>query len=631
MSENSNNRVCPSCGAEQTSQLAMFCSSCGALLGMTSRKPVGEPADTSSEIQNTDTREEAVTTADESQNEDACKDAPIPDETEVPKAEEQPSSVKENTRPIVEEPRVDIRKEVPVTAEPVTVSAQKNEASVLMKGTAPQKAPEAHPHHSDEAVVEDTVSHAKNFMRRNHGLICSLILFAAAVILALLALFPVAYSVIEVNERDEIRMDYDSLDVVELTVASFFAYSDKQISSTPLYKQHTKDMEGVNFNKLSKYDEAELSELMKDELQLELMRSATPIRISMIVAAVVTVLYLLLCALLAFTALIAFFGALARTLQGKHRDGKMQRAATRLLWLTTAMIPLFIYVLIQFTYFGIGRLAMFSSLGGGVSNTLVVSLAVALIASVLICILCFVEQKRVNEGHVDKKTGKGIVALVLIPIMLATSFMPALKLSFAANGNKSVEYGEIYVSSSEIHELTSLDLKTLVSLKSSEAKLVIAETSAEIVDGELDEAVTGFDLLNLVIVSCGRTNVTVFYIVKLVLEALAMLFAALTFSAISRSTFLQKSGRRISGAFKIVTLILALANLVITVVLAIIAKLAISNDIASYVKVGVSFAPVLLVILAIVVIIVDKDRSIEEVRSDFDNPDVSYVSYLKLK
>jgi hypothetical protein len=455
-------------------------------------------------------------------------------------------------------------------------------------------------------------------------------MLVVSVIMLALAFCPFAYTEAKISDDLSIRVRYTPLDSVNLAISSFYTLDREDVLESDIYAE-LEDFDIYSYgSELSLGQKNQLAKMMKKSLLLIMMSEDTPVRFGMILAAVISAIYLVFALVLFILSFSAFIIELVNKKHRSNSERNINKSTVSMLWLLFAFLPIMTYALLQMCRFGKnGDAQLYISGGRGISWGLIASLAVAVAATLFTVIRYSVLKRKKGEGEPRTKTGSHILCLVLSVLLIISVFLPLTSITFASmNDDFEYEQKTVYVSISDVEIMSSSDVEQHADSTTKGTYPRLLKAASDIVLGEDEKAVSEYDVLNLLVFSYGRKNVSVLYAFIVILTLISTVFAAmLVRSTLKRVLFTSDNDVAIQ-ALKIFNLVTVCIDFILMYIVNKIAEGCIDGELIRFMNVKMGIAPVLMLLFAIAnVCTVGADRGFVS-DCDYDNADVSYAPYV---
>ncbi len=476
----------------------------------------------------------------------------------------------------------------------------------------------------------------KAFVRSR--LVMSALAFILALTVLLLMLFaPLAYSGTALDGYD-IDIEYTGMDAFLLLYHSMLSRSEKSIENSQLYKQTLKDyltyLNSDEYKLLSKAQRGEiLSNIAKNRLFISLESRDVDLRLETVLSALVISIVLLICTIL----LIYSFASLSKEIMGKFTHKKQKNSAfnsqLHMLWLLSMLLFSAIFCLSSLGYFGKGTpLSSYSANGCGLSYGIILALVFSSVISVYsvfrLLLLNSEKQKSEPSPYIKK-----LFMLLLVFVILISAFMPVVSMTFYKGGIMLSKTEKLGISVGDIPLLSESEVKYHNSIGNNSHTENVLKTCEDIFFSSSDKSAMSKSILSDLIIGVDKNDVSpLFAVIKITVCVLLFIVSVLIVN-ILRSFLLGEHRGKAIKRFKILAALLAMAESVLSIVLAVISMLAVSSELSSFISVSFGMGPTLLFISAILLLFMraESDTKSEYADSWYDNADVTYAPYVVKK
>lgn len=466
----------------------------------------------------------------------------------------------------------------------------------------------------------------------SNRLVIRVALFLVSVVMLLLIfLVPTSRSYMSTEDGVEYSIDYTAVDSVKLAVYSYLSYGDSRLAETESYKRLLECSDELFILGSYANDEKRipiLEEAAECSLYVTLMSREVPLTFDVAVAAVASVLMIALAVIFAISAAYALTLEALRVLFDVRvrRDGR--GLVMKTLWLSAAAVPLFGYAHAQLADFGMSKsLGSYSAGGGGLSVGFVF-LSIVAAVGVIYSVLCFILPKLLKHGiKVTASTVKSAASALLALLMLILMLCPMVAVKLA-NPYYPKNTDTIGLSVGDIYYTTGDDIVYFASTSSTYNTNKINDTiKAHFTKNTEDDLPTDELLYDLMTGVRRRDNSGLYLALQIVMLINLVLVGLLLFTLGCRHLLSSKCEGMLKF-LKITVMLLALTLAVLSIVIAIVADGAVTNELSYVMKVNVGVAPVLLILSAIALVASMGIKEVVYLDRDYDNPDVSYAPYV---
>ena len=444
-----------------------------------------------------------------------------------------------------------------------------------------------------------------------------IIVFLIAAVMLILAFCPFAYTVSQREGWKDVTLRYNAVDTVSMAVRSFFFLDEEELRGTELYKDILTDTNEAR--------------AMKKGLLLMVMSRDASIRLTVVLAAVVSVVYICLCILFLLLAAFDLLGDLITIKKKRGPQHECSRPSDGMLLAILCILPLLIFTFGQMSHFGLGAIyENYTGGGNGLSWGLITSITVALIGALFVFLKNGLNLTFLPEKYFNKQTAKSIVCCALVAVVILSVFLPCIDLHVSTPNGKQTR--SVLLAPTDIHEMTADDIEYYQSNNSN--------TCREELDSQINEALTTFvhdDTLSwrmLVTFMTGvrRNNVNYLYGIVMTTTILTLISACVLLWLLLHKVFMRGRLGFLITVFKLVTLISSTINFIMYMVLILVLKANLTGDMLLRMDPTLSVGAFLMIICAIAALLV-KVKAKRQIQVDraYDNPDVSYAPYVIVK
>jgi hypothetical protein len=350
----------------------------------------------------------------------------------------------------------------------------------------------------------------------------------------------------------------------------------------------------------------------------------TGLRVTVILAAITTVIYALLCIISALLALKALISELMMRKKGIFRHKRY--AADGMICMIACLMPVILFCFLQAFDFGITPLSEYGCRGLGTKMAwgAILTVVVSLLGSAFVCAASFIKLIENEEKPFTRIRITRMVCCALMILLVVSIFLPCSTISiWHANG----ETDTYHVDVTDIKEMTVGDLKNY--------RLVARQYGANVIDnlkaGEVGSIQTddiGETLFHTVMLC--RINPKVIYVAVIIITMITLVFIGLLLWSTLRHCFFEIPKFKGMKALKVFTTMSIAVYLIMMIVLNVVVQFCLLLDLSYMVGfsigLGTIIAPVIMVALLII-----RQKSVKKVinrNTDYDNADVSYAPYV---
>ena len=556
MSEQTNKKACPICGAE-LSEDALFCSVCGA-------KQTAESE-----------RLQAV----------------VPEAEASANAEKQAEDNK-------------ITSNEAKASETDNVDAVKKEEAVKYGFTSFSNDIKA------VKVRTNLSEHISRFLSQR--LVSAISVLLIAVTMFALWFAPFAHSKAEMRDGTVYNVDYSCAETVEFSVRSFFFLNNSELRDTKLYAEIE--------NEIS--DEA----AFEKGFALTLMKRNTPLRVTIILTALISIGYLILCIILLALSVIDLVVTIIAIKKGK-RTSRGRSAA--FLCAVCCMLPVLVFSFLLMGQYGMGNaLSHYSNGGVGLSAGGIATLLVAIFGGGLVCLQKALNLKKPSKRFINKNKVKNIVCLCITLLVVISAFLPCLGIDIYSERTGNYET-TVYVAPSDLYEVGNQELSQYRSTSKATTYSLVKGVVKDVVNGRVDETELSDDLFYRIAFGYARLDLRILYGFINAITMILLLFAGLLVYLFLSNIFFNSSNRGAILTFKILTSVWTFFELALILLLNTIISSAIGGELSAIIGIALGIGPVIMLVCMAVLLILPSDpKEYKYVDRDYDNADVSYSPYV---
>lgn len=350
----------------------------------------------------------------------------------------------------------------------------------------------------------------------------------------------------------------------------------------------------------------------------------TGLRTTVIIAAIMSVIYTLLCLISALLALKGLISELTMRKKGIYRHKRY--AADGLICMIACLMPAIIFCFLQAFDFGITILSEYGCRGLGTSMAwgAILAVMVSILGSAFVCAASFIKLIENEEKPFTKLRITRMVCCALMILLVVSIFLPCNTISiWHANG----ETDNYFVDVMDIKELPVSDLKAYRATALHYGTAIIDDLDKGQV-GNIQTDDTGETLFHTVMIC--RIDPRIIYRAVITVTMITLLFVGFLLFSTIRHCFFEIPKFRGMKALKVFATIAIAIYLIMMIVLNIVVMLCLRLDLSYAVGfsigIGAIIAPVIMVALLII-----RQKSVKKVinrNTDYDNADVSYAPYV---
>lgn len=453
-----------------------------------------------------------------------------------------------------------------------------------------------------------------------------IVVLALSLIVALTFFAPFVSVQSDIEDYDKVTTSFSPYELVCFAIDSFYSYGENSI----VYTDEAIELDYLD-GIIEKYLELDshsdtpkelISRYFKLAFSLNLMSRGSTAKVSLIVSAVLWLVY----ALFAVLAVIFSTIELIRPpLSKKTHSPLVTRLGGKMLLYSVITLP--IYIVISAHACQISRLSgIFGGCGVGMGIGAYVLLAIALVTAGY-AIFCAIRHtaSRARDGQtrlVNRKTVAIFISLFAAIFVTA----PAFSISFAGISQSGKVEEKTYTSSIfDRSDLSNEDLRYFHNLNSFTDEQAIVDLSNSAAVGEdIGEDISAI-FYNRILVGIG-VEADLFYMAFTALFALISIFGALTLRRSIQHVLDEKC--RKGRAPAVFLTIFAFINLALGAVFIVLANSSLTYAMGSHISFGITASPIVLAVLALASAIAIRSKH-PEPKVEYDNPDVSFTSYVQ--
>ena len=461
-----------------------------------------------------------------------------------------------------------------------------------------------------QCTVAQTVSRAfsKKIVNRS-------IVLAVAILLFSLIFTPFAkYDMETLGSDDSITIAFSPKDCVELAVRSAVFLDDASITETDIYKEMLLAQEE---------GELEEEELIKKNIMISAMKRKAPMRATVLVAAVVSVIYAILCLVLICLAIKDLIIELL--LIKKKGKVKKRHASYAIICMIACLVPIMMFSFSQAFDFGVYGVYTkeFEGFGNELAWGALVCACLSIVSAIFACAVSFFE---ITEHDTKIFTGeriRGIVCCVLLVILIISVFLPIISINI---WDRDGVVDELHVNMLDISEMSSADRALYRSIHKEYGDKLFEnlELNEEIADDSL--AKTMFHSIIF-----GRSNPGILSIFWILSTCAILIILGLLLYKLIKYTFFGSTRMGGIRTLKVLMVISIAIDLFMAYTFLDLAQRCLYGKMLYTIEIkwGVGF--VLMIILAMAVILwrlkKKEKKSGYLLNSEYDAADVSYAPY----
>ena len=460
------------------------------------------------------------------------------------------------------------------------------------------------------------------------------VLLILSVLILGLAFCPIVYTEAELDNGIDARIEYSAFDSLRVAYSSFQFMTVKGAQATRagvrLDGQYDFLAGSYQGGEFSFKEKMLLKSIAENELLVTLKFISSPVRISYIVAAVTGALYIIVAAVMFFAAARSLIGAVAnRHHVSDGRDKHFDRAVG-MLWLVALLLPVLSYTFMQMCNFAsTGTLAAFNKGGKGLAFGFFITVAVALLGSVLYLVKYLREAKRSNKGRFSDKAKVDFKSCILSLIIIICTFLPMFSINLVRYTASTYREETVYLDVYDISELSGADVKKYSSVSRVESMKRLEEYRDDAINGRItDTDIFAVEVYNTLVIGYGRFDISILNIAVMGVIVLLVLISVFLIRATLNSLFLGIESTKKIKRLKILLFIAALAYLGLGTALYVIGNSCVTETLENYLDISMGPGLVIVAALSIWVVTTLRSRKVSFIDAEYDNADTSYAPYV---
>ena len=354
------------------------------------------------------------------------------------------------------------------------------------------------------------------------------------------------------------------------------------------------------------------------------MLRLTGLRITVIVAAIATVIYVLLCALAALLAIKALISELVMRKKGIF---KLKRyAADGLICMIACFLPVMFFCFMQAFDFGTTILSEYGCKGLGTSMAwgAILTVAVSLLGGIFVCASSFFKLTEDEEKPLTKLRITRMVCCVLMILMVVSIFLPCNTISiWHENGDTDTYFVDVM----DIKEMPVSDLKAYRATAIHYGTAIVDNLEKGQV-GNMQTDDVGETLFHTVMIC--RIDPRIIYGAVIAVTIITLLFVGSLLWSTIRHCFFEIPKFGGMKAIKLFTTMAIAAYLIMMIVLNVAVMLCLRLDLSYTVGFSIGIGAVLAPVFMVAILII-RQKSVKKVITrnvEYDNADVSYAPYV---
>ena len=513
-------------------------------------------------------------------------------------------------------------------------SALQNKASVPKDVSSEMKKKHTKSHSDSVHRAEYRIKNVRDLFRNR--LLGSALLFVVSLIILIGALFvPLSHSTVELKEGVEGEVTFSGIDSFSLFYYSTQSLTDSQIRTTRLYKDTMQLYKLYGFYGSSDFvvlvqpDSDVLDTIAENMLILKLINSETELRVAVVFAALVSVLFIIISALLFLRSLSAFISEILAFAKNKNTVRKKKsHSPIHTLWFLTALIPLLAYSFSQMSYWGVSNgLSSFSSLGNGMSGGIALISVFAVLGSVYFAASAVITSTSaaVYKGGLFKRR---LIFLCIILVLFISLFLPVMNITVRGGVSATAKTQTVSVTIDDLYALSGDDTEYYYNISDGENMEKVTATIRKLLFASKKPTTKTF--LNDLVIGAGGNDISGMYLaIQLIMYAILLSFAFMLKYSLQLIWQNADNGGKIKKT-KILLAFLVFAEAVLEIILMIVSGFSLPSDLSMLVSFDVGIGPLLCIASSVVLLFFKTEPVAKGAYMDdwYDNADVSYAPYV---
>ncbi len=350
----------------------------------------------------------------------------------------------------------------------------------------------------------------------------------------------------------------------------------------------------------------------------------TGLRVTVIVAAITTVIYALLCVISALLALKALISELITRKKGISR--RKRHAADGMICMIACLMPLMIFCFLQAFDFGMTILSEFGCRGLGTKMAwgAILTTAVAILGSIVVCAASFFKLTEDEEKPFTKLRITRMVCCVLMILLVVSIFLPCSTVSIWHENGETDTY---FVDITDIKEMPVSDLKNYRTVARQYGATVIDNLESGQV-GSIQTDDVGKTLFHTVMIC--RIDPRIIYGAVIAVTMITLLFVGFLLWSTVRHCFFETPKFGSMKALKVFSTMSIAAYLVMVIVMNIVIQFCLLLDLSYMLGFSIGIGTIIAAVIMVAILII-RQKSVKKVvnrNTDYDNADVSYAPYV---
>lgn len=451
-------------------------------------------------------------------------------------------------------------------------------------------------------------------------LVNRIIVFIIAILLFALSFAPFAFSRVTVGFDDTVSIGFSQVDTVELSTRSLLFLTDRQKAKTDLYAELQNPAE---LSKLSS------SQLLKKHLFLDVMSKDVSPRATVIFAAMVGVAYFAVCIIFLIASFIDLVSEIITVRRKKESEHICSRMSDRLFIALMCIMPVMIFAYTQAFNMGIGGVwAKYSGAGSGLAWGGILTVAVIILGAIFVISKNTISLLALSERYFTAAKIRNVICCGLVAIVIMSVSMPCV--TFKLSDVKDTEKTAVSVSYSDIIEQSDDDIYEISKTSSEAGKKELDKRINDALSDKLfHKSGTGKQIMDTLLIKFNRMNVQLVYGAITAITFLTLISACILLFFLIIKVFQRARSGVLICVFKIVTIVFAVLNAIMAIVLVVLIYSMTTGIFAITLTPLVGFGAVLMVISSVATIFLRVEtKRIRLVDKGYDNADVSYAPYV---
>ena len=448
-----------------------------------------------------------------------------------------------------------------------------------------------------------------------------------SLILLLLALFsPLAYSNVTADDGYEYTLEVTTFDNINFAFCSLFAYSEQSLAEMDAF-ENAAELSTNSLREQFKYSDKS-NDSFKKLFTLTLMNRRAPVRITILVNGLVSVIYIILCLILFVNALRDLFFEMLSKLGKTAPMQNISEKTEHFLRFLLLALPFFFFSNIAACNLGYTNIFLgIKTLSSGISFGFILSVILLLLANAFIVWRHVVNFENGPIAFAKRIRVKDIICLACGVVFIMSAFLPCVSMSIARIDGRRMSKEAEFVSFADLFEISSHDIHYY--------KEESSEFAISLMDKILADAPSSFDQENELFYYClckrSSNSAKILFLAITLVNLISLIIFAGLFSGITdrllNSTQIKKMKFK-----KILLTLVSCVQFVLCWLLTMLSMTLGSSwqiDGSVYnIVFDIGLAPVLSLICCVVLLFVLEEKKQKEIDASYDNPDVSSTPYI---